>query len=58
VKRVTGKDFKVEVAPRREGDPPVLVADNKKIKKRLNWTPKYDDLEFIIKTAWEWEKRR
>ena len=57
VKKVTGKAFPVEEAPRREGDPPVLIADNKKIKSKLNWIPKYDDLEFIIKTAWEWEKK-
>ncbi|AAC07120.1 UDP-glucose 4-epimerase GalE [Aquifex aeolicus] len=57
VKKVTGVDFKVVEAPRREGDPPALVADNKKIKRVLNWEPKYDDLEFIIKTAWEWEKK-
>ncbi|RUM31811.1 MAG: UDP-glucose 4-epimerase GalE, partial [Aquifex sp.] len=57
VKKVTGVDFEVVEAPRREGDPPVLVADNKKIKRVLSWEPKYDDLEFIIKTAWEWEKK-
>ncbi len=56
VKKVTGKDFKVIEAPRRPGDPPFLVADNSKIKKKLHWEPKYDNLEFIIKTAWNWEK--
>ncbi|RLJ70443.1 UDP-galactose 4-epimerase [Hydrogenivirga caldilitoris] len=55
VKRVTGVDFTVVEAPRREGDPPVLVADNRKIRKVHGWEPKYDDLDFIIKTAWEWE---
>jgi len=55
VRKVTGKDFEVVEAPRREGDPPVLVADSRKIRERLEWEPKYDDLEFIIKTAWEWE---
>jgi len=57
VKKVTGKDFKVEIAPKREGDPPILIADNKKIKNNLNWIPKYEDLEFIIRTAWEWEQK-
>ncbi|WP_461828695.1 UDP-glucose 4-epimerase GalE [Aquifex sp.] len=56
VKKVTGVDFPVEEAPRREGDPPVLVAKAEKIKSVLGWEPKYNDLEFIIKTAWEWEK--
>ncbi len=57
-KKVTGIDFLVEEAERRPGDPPVLVADNTKIKKVLKWEPKYDDLEFIIKTAWNWELNR
>ncbi|WP_457600451.1 UDP-glucose 4-epimerase GalE [Hydrogenivirga sp.] len=55
VKRVTGVDFPVEEAPRREGDPPELVADSRKIREALGWEPEYDDLDFIIKTAWEWE---
>ncbi len=55
VKEVTKVDFPVEEAGRRAGDPAVLIADPKKIKERLSWTPKYDDLEFIIKTAWHWE---
>ncbi len=55
VKKVTGVDFPVEEAPRREGDPPVLVAKAKKIKSVLGWEPKFNDLEFIIRTAWEWE---
>jgi len=55
VKKVTEVDFPVIETSRRPGDPPVLVADNKKIKKVLGWRPVYDDLEFIIKTAWNWE---
>jgi len=58
VKRVTGIDFPVEEAPRREGDPPVLVAKAERIRSPLGWEPKYDDLEFIVKTAWEWEKNK
>ncbi len=57
-KKITGVDFKVEEAPRREGDPPILVADNKKIKSVLNWNPEYNDIEYIIKTAWDWEKNK
>ncbi len=55
VKEVTKVDFPVEEAERRAGDPAVLIADPKKIKERLSWVPKYDDLEFIIETAWNWE---
>lgn len=57
-KKVTGIDFKVIESDRRPGDPPQLIADCSKIKKKLNWQPRYNDLEFIIKTAWEWEKKR
>lgn len=55
VKKVTGIDFKVEETGRRAGDPAVLVADNTKLKQKLNWRPEFDDLEYIIKTAWNWE---
>jgi UDP-glucose 4-epimerase len=57
-KKVTGLDFAVQESSRREGDPPVLVADSSKLKKRLHWSPRYDDLGYIIKTAWEWEKKQ
>jgi UDP-glucose 4-epimerase len=56
VKKVTGIDFKVVYADRRLGDPPQVVADATKLKTLVGWTPKYDDLEFIIKTAWNWER--
>jgi UDP-glucose 4-epimerase len=55
-KKVTGVDFAVEVTGRREGDPPALIANSEKIGRVLGWKPKYDDLAYIIKTAWDWEK--
>ncbi len=58
VKKVTGVDFPVEEAGRRAGDPPALVACSARLKDRTGWKPEHDDLEFIVKTAWEWEKRR
>jgi len=54
-KKVTEIDFKVEEAPRREGDPAILVADSTKLKTKFGWIPKYNDLEYIIQTAWNWE---
>jgi UDP-glucose 4-epimerase len=57
VKKITGVDFRVKETGRRAGDPPVLVAANAKIKRALNWNPRYDDLGYIIKTAWEWERK-
>ena len=41
--------------PRREGDPASLIANNTKAKEILGWTPKRN-LEYSIKTAYEWEK--
>ncbi len=57
-KQVTGIDFPVSEMERRPGDPPVLVADSRKLKSALGWKPKYDDLEYIVKTAWEWDKQQ
>ncbi|GBD02955.1 UDP-glucose 4-epimerase [bacterium HR19] len=56
--KVIGRELPKRFAPRRPGDPAVLIADNKKIKSVLNFSEKYDDLEFIIKTAWNWELKR
>jgi UDP-glucose 4-epimerase len=58
VKRVTGIDFPVSETGRRAGDPPALIAKSDKIRKVLGWQPIYDDLEYIIRTAWEWERKR
>lgn len=56
IKKVSGVNFKVEIAPPRAGDPALLISDNTRIKKNFNWVPKYDDLELICKTALDWEK--
>ena len=56
VKRVTGRAFPVVSALRRDGDPTELVADNSKIQRTLGWEPRCDDLEYIVRTAWNWEK--
>lgn len=56
-KKVTGIDFKVTMADRRPGDPPVLVADATKAKQILKWQPKYADLETIVSSAWNWHKK-
>lgn len=55
-KEVTGIDFPVVEAPRREGDPPALVADSRRIGQVLGWRPRFDDLQTIIRSAWAWEK--
>lgn len=54
-RQVTGRDIPVTVAPRRDGDPPSLVANPDKAKALLGWEPRYD-LQQIIETAWAWEQ--
>ncbi len=56
VKQVSGIDFCVEEGPRRAGDPPELVADAARIRAALDWKPQYDDLRFIVETAFNWER--
>jgi UDP-glucose 4-epimerase len=41
---------------KRAGDPAMLISNNDKIKAKMNWTPKYDNLEVICKGAFEWEE--
>jgi UDP-glucose 4-epimerase len=55
VKRVSGKDFLVDLAPRRPGDVASIVADASKIRRLLAWQPRYDNLDTIVKHAYEWE---
>ena len=56
VERVTGRTLNLRHGPRRAGDPPVLVADNRRIREVLGWTPKHDDLERIVGSAWRFEQ--
>jgi UDP-glucose 4-epimerase len=58
VKKVVGKDFLVVYGERRVGDSPALVASSEKIRKELGWKPEYDNLELIIKTAWNWFEKK
>lgn len=57
-RKATGKDFIVVEEGRRAGDPPALIADSSKLQSRLGWKPKFNNLEYIIQTAWDWEKKR
>ena len=55
---VTGKKIPVVEAPRRAGDPAILVASSEKIKQELGWMPAYENLEKIIRTAWNWHLKQ
>jgi UDP-glucose 4-epimerase len=55
-RKVTGHAIPAVVAPRREGDPPELVADSSAAKRELGWQPRYERIEEIVETAWRWHK--
>jgi UDP-glucose 4-epimerase len=55
-RKVTGIEIPAKIAPRRAGDPATLIASADKIKRELDWKPKYQDLQTIIETAWRWHK--
>jgi UDP-glucose 4-epimerase len=58
VMEVTGKMVTIQKVERRPGDPPILVADNKKAKADLGFELKHSDLNTIISSAWEWHKAK
>jgi UDP-glucose-4-epimerase GalE len=53
VEKVTGKKVPFVVGPRREGDPPSLVADSNKLQKTLGWKPVRISLDEIVSDAWQ-----
>lgn len=57
VKRVSGVDFPVTLAPARAGDPASIVASAAKIRQTLGWLPQFDDLETIVRHALAWEQK-
>jgi len=55
VEEVTGCAVPHKIGPRREGDPPLLVADSALLKGSLGWSPRYSDLKTIVESGWQWE---
>ncbi|MGG3888371.1 UDP-glucose 4-epimerase GalE [Metabacillus fastidiosus] len=53
-RKITGHLIPAKVAPRRMGDPAVLIASSEKAIKELGWKPKYSDINIIIESAWNW----
>ena len=51
------KKIKYRIGPKRSGDSKLVVANPEKFNKVMNWQPKFDNLEYILKTAYEWEKK-
>jgi UDP-glucose-4-epimerase GalE len=57
VERVIGRKVPYREAPRRPGDPPVLVADARQFRREFGWEPRYSDLDTVVSTAWDWLRR-
>ena len=58
VNRVNGSPIKVKEEKRRAGDPPALIAKADRAREVLGWQPRYDDLDFIVKTSLDWERKQ
>jgi UDP-glucose 4-epimerase len=56
-REVTGKPIPANVAPRRAGDPPVLIASSERIQAELGWRPEKQQLKTIVEDAWNWSLR-
>lgn len=56
--RITGHNIPYQLAARRHGDPPVLVASNARARADLNWAPRYATIEPIIESAWRWHRNQ
>ena len=57
VKRVSGTDFPVRISGRRGGDPAAIIASNERVRRELGWTPRHADVEGIVRSALDWERR-
>ena len=57
VERANGEPLNITEEPRRAGDPPELISVAQKIQKVLGWTPQFDDLDIIVRTSLEWERK-
>lgn len=56
--KITGRPVPRDEKPRREGDPPVLLASKEKAERVLGWKLRHSDLETILQTAWDWHRKR
>ena len=55
-REITGREIPVVEKPRRAGDPPRLIAASEKIKAELGWRPRYQRIDAIIESAWQWHQ--
>jgi UDP-glucose 4-epimerase len=57
VARVTGRPVPYTPGPRREGDPAILFASSERIRRELGWSPEFEEVDTIVRTAWQWRER-
>ena len=57
-RKVTDREIPVRIAPRRAGDPAMLIASSDRIREQLDWRPEFQDLRLIIESAWKWMQSR
>ncbi|MBO8240547.1 UDP-glucose 4-epimerase GalE [Prochlorococcus marinus XMU1412] len=57
IEKVTNLELNIEIHPRRQGDPPILVASPNKALNELNWKPSYSNIDTIVEHAWKWYQR-
>ncbi len=57
VEKVNGAPLNIVEEPRRAGDPPALIAKADRVRETLGWAPEYDNLELIVRTALDWERK-
>ena len=56
VERVTDQSVPCRMAARRAGDPAVLLASSERARVELGWTPRFEEIDVIVRTAWEWHR--
>ena len=57
VERVVGRKVPYATGPRRPGDPAILFASSDRIRRELGWSPRFEDVDAIVETAWRWRER-
>ena len=57
VEKANGENLNIREEPRRPGDPPELIAVAERVREVLGWTPKHNDLDTIVRTSLEWERK-
>ena len=57
IERANGSPLRISEEPRRAGDPPELIAVAERVREVLGWTPQFDDLDTIVRTSLEWERK-